>query len=207
MHSLLIDTSHQESAIGVFDTTDQWLIYKTFKKTPYEALSYEFKGLLNESKIALDTVSKIFIPCAPGSSLGIRVTKMFVEGLTTSSNNSPKVFQYNGLFLSALSLKEGLKDENYLITENGRSHWSLINLSQLMNPTIECIDEDALNCIQGQLYYIEQTKKWKRPPNTAKKIDYLPKKFSCYLNQIETFKIDHTKLISSESKYKKWNTK
>ena len=161
MHSLLIDTSHQESAIGVFDTTDQWLIYKTFKKTPYEALSYEFKGLLNESKIPLDTVTKIFIPCAPGSSLGIRVTKMFVEGLMTSSNNSPKVFQYNGLFLSALSLKEGLKDENYLITENGRSHWSLINLSQLMNPTIESIDEDELNSYKGICIILSRRKNGK----------------------------------------------
>ena len=206
MYSLLIDTSHQKNAIGIFGTDDQWLIYNTFKKTPYEGLSYEFKNLLNDSKIPLNTITKIFIPCAPGSSLGIRVTKMFVEGLMAFLNNSPKVFEYNGLFLSALSMNQELKKESYLITENGRNHWSLIHLTELINPTIASIEEADLNRIQGQCYYIEQAKKWKSPPDAAKKIDYMPEKFSHHLNQIETFNIDHNQLISTESKYKKWNT-
>ena len=32
MYSLLIDTSHQKNAIGIFGTNDQWLIYNTFKR-------------------------------------------------------------------------------------------------------------------------------------------------------------------------------
>mgnify|MGYP007000044699 len=72
-----------------------------------------------------------YTPDSPGSTLGIRVTQMMIQGLLNTCCLSAKVTHYNGLYLSALSLLEDTVDiakNNYLITENGRHSWNVLKI-------------------------------------------------------------------------------
>lgn len=209
MNSLVIDTSHKENFIGLFNENENWLKIENFSQTPYEALTYAFKNILAVSKISIDSIEKLFIPCAPGSTLGIRMTQMFIHGLLASLSHKPAICTYNGLFLSALHLADEIKGLHSpkLITENGRTHWSLIDLKALDKPIIASLSEDELAAVSGELYYIRQSKTWKMMPSGAVEINYLPEKFLPIFKEWDQSKIDHTQLMPYTTTYKKWHSK
>ena len=209
MISLVIDTSHSENFIGLFNESNDWLIAKAFTSSPYEALPYHFNEVIKDSNTNLKTIESIYMPCAPGSTLGIRIAQMFVQGLITAHPYQPQVHvhTYNGFFLSALYLKNFIKDnqEAHLIAENGRDKWNSINLNDLEKPKVSILNGDKLPLISGDIYVIPQSKSWKTPPKTARKCIYSAERFLPFLKNFKQSKVNHERLMNPTMSYQKWN--
>ena len=133
MYSLVIDCSHKENFIGLFKDTDNWICQRKFNGQPFEDLVENLKSTLSEASIDKAEISRFYTPHSPGSTLGIRVTQMMIQGLLKTCCISAKLTQYNGLYLSALLLFEKEIEKgtnNYLLTENGRHSWNVLKIDQ-----------------------------------------------------------------------------
>ena len=57
MYSLVIDCSHKENFIGLFENTDCWLCQRKFNGQPFENLVKNFEDALTEMKIDSSEIS------------------------------------------------------------------------------------------------------------------------------------------------------
>lgn len=210
MYSLAIDCSHRENFIGLFENTDKWLLKCTLNGQPFEELIEKLKCLLVEGSINLSEISHFYSPHSPGSTLGIRVTQMMVQGFMKTACPSAKFTQYNGLHFSALLL-EGKNEEtnsnNYLITENGRHSWNVLKIDAhlKLRPEIQQYGSEALSNLEGNFFYIRQMKTWSNPPVNAKELEYSPDQFLGLIGMLRTLKIDTSLLLPTSNSYVKWN--
>lgn len=220
MYSLVIDTSHQEHFIGILKQGPELaelIAHKRFNAPPYENLMSHLEALFNDSKITLQEITRYYAPCAPGSTLGIRVAQMAIKGfqeayrgLKKQGNQPPipSLVQYNGLYMTALYLKSQIFASNsLLITENGRDAWSCIDMSKPEYSEILRVDRESINSAQQDhgIYYVPQLKRWQEPPEKAIHLEYDARNFLSLFKQLENSEIDQDKLLTSNLKYKKWN--
>ena len=212
MYSLVIDCSHRENFIGLFENTDCWLLERKFHGQPFEELIDNLKCLLAENSINLSEISDFYTPHSPGSTLGIRVTEMMIHGLLKTACPSAELTQYNGLHFSALLLEEDSHEansNNYLITEKGRLSWSVLKIDTnlKLRPEIQPLSAEALSKLDGNFFYIPQLKTWSKPPLNAKELTYSPHLFLKPIKLLSTLKIDLSLLSPTNNTYVKWNQK
>ena len=171
------------------------------------ALARHLSEIIKDSNTNLKSIESIYMPCAPGSTLGIRIAQMFVQGLITAHPFQPQVHTYNGFFLSALYLKNFIKDdqEALLIAENGRDKWNIIDLNDLDLPKVAILNADELQLFSGDIYVIPQSKSWKTPPESARECIYSADQFLPYLNIFKQSKVNHEKLMNHAMTYQKWD--
>ena len=210
MYSLLIDCSHKVNFIGLSNDMNNWIFKRNFHGQPFENLIENLKSALDDSSIDHSEISHFYTPDSPGSTLGIRVTQMMIQGLLNTCCLSAKVTHYNGLYLSALSLLEDTVDiakNNYLITENGRHSWNVLKIdtSLKMKPEIHQSGLEDLSELQGYFYYIPQIKTWSDPKVDTNKLDYLPQRFLGSIKLISSLNIDTSLLSPTRNTYVKWN--
>lgn len=206
MFSLLIDCSHKIIFIGVFKDTDNWEYQRIFDGLPYEALNDGLIIVFNEMNITVKDIGTIYMPCNPGSKLGIRLTSMLAETLNCIIHRNINIKYYNGLFLTALILKNTIKEREWLITENGRNSWSAIEINSKLyeTPIIQSFDSDTINSFNETVYYLPQAKNWDAPLIKFKEVSYEPEKFLQFINFINNSKIDQCILQKSSYSYTKW---
>ena len=209
MYSLLIDCSHRTNFIGLFNTDKDWLFCRHFQGQPFEALSPQVKSLLSESAVDKTAISHFYTPANPGSQLGIRLTKIFVQSWIKTQCPEAQWTEYNGLYMSARLLFEqelSIKATNYLITEKGRLAWSTLLMDNgfINMPEIRSIDRQSLKELTGTVYYLPQIKRWQTPPCPVLEIEYKPMQFLKFLKDIQHSDFDSTQLQESESHYLKW---
>lgn len=215
MYSLVIDCSHKENFIGLFRNTDSdWLCERKFSGQPFENLIENLECLLAESLIDRSEIKYFFTPHSPGSTLGIRVTQIMIQGLMKSCCPVAKIIQYNGLHLSALLLldespKTDSSTSRYLITENGRHSWTVIKIDANLKirPEIQQYGLDSLSELTGQFFYIPQMKTWSNPIVDTQKLDYAPHQFLEGIKLLFNLKIDTSLLLPTSNTYVKWNQK
>ena len=210
MYSLLVDCSHKVNFIGLSKDMNKWLLKRNFYGHPFEDLIENLKSALDDSSIDISEISHFYTPDCPGSTLGIRITQMMIQGLLNTSCISAKVTYYNGLYLSALSLLDDTVDltlNNYLITENGRHSWNVLKIdnSLKIKPEIHQYGLEKLPEIQGYFYYIPQTKSWSDPKVDTNKLDYLPQRFLEGIRTISSLNIDTSLLSPTSNTYVKLN--
>lgn len=217
MYSLIVDTSHHEHFIGILNEEAALVSHKRFSTPPYESLMSHLEALFNDSKVCLSEITRYYSPCAPGSTLGIRVARMAITGFQEANRGLKKqgdlpfiapLIEYNGLYMTALYLKSQAASSNsLLITENGRDAWSLIDINKLHDAEILRVDSESLNSAQldHEIYYIPQLKRWQEPPKKAIHLEYNPRNFLVLFDQLENSDINQNKLLTSDLKYKKWN--
>ena len=212
MYSLVIDCSHKENFIGLFKDTDNWICQRKFNGQPFEDLVENLKSTLSEASIDKAEISRFYTPHSPGSTLGIRVTQMMIQGLLKTCCNSAKLTQYNGLYLSALLLfdKEIEKGtNNYLLTENGRHSWNVLKIDQNLKtkPLIQQYGLEELSELHGRFFYIPQMKTWSTPTVEVKEINYSPNQFLNVIEILNNPEVDTSHLFPSSNTYVKWNRK
>ena len=217
MYSLIVDTSHHEHFIGILNKEAALVSHKRFSTPPYESLMSHLEALFNDSKIPLQEITRYYAPCAPGSTLGIRVAQMAITGFQEANRGLKKqgdlpliapLIEYNGLYMTALYLKSQAASSNsLLITENGRDAWSCIDMSKPECSEILRVDRESINSAQKDhgIYYIPQLKRWQEPPEKAIHLEYDTRNFLSLFKQLENSKIDQDELITSNLNYKKWN--
>ena len=212
MYSLVIDCSHKENFIGLFKDTDNWICQRKFNGQPFEDLVENLKSTLSEASIDKAEISRFYTPHSPGSTLGIRVTQMMIQGLLKSCCISAKLTQYNGLHLSALLLfdKEIEKSaNNYLLTENGRHSWHVLKIDQNLKikPLIQQYGLEELSELHGSFFYIPQIKTWTMPTVEVKEISYTPNQFLKAIELLNNHEVDTSHLFLASNAYVKWNRK
>ena len=212
MYSLVIDCSHKENFIGLFKDTDNWICQRKFNGQPFEDLVENLKSTLSEASIDKAEISRFYTPHSPGSTLGIRVTQMMIQGLLKTCCISAKLTQYNGLYLSALLLfeKEIEKGtDNYLLTENGRHSWNVLKIDQNLKikPVIQQYGLEELSELHGRFFYIPQMKTWSTPTVEVKEINYSPNQFLNVIELLNNPEVDTSHLFPSNNTYVKWNRK
>ena len=212
MYSLVIDCSHKENFIGLFKNTDNWICQRKFNSHPFEDLVENLKSTLSEASIDKAEISRFYTPHSPGSTLGIRVTQMMIQGLLKTCCNSAKLTQYNGLYLSALLLfdKEIEKGtNNYLLTENGRHSWNVLKIDQNLKikPVIQQYGLEELSELHGCFFYIPQMKTWSTPTVEVKEINYSPNLFLNVIEPLNNPEVDTSHLFPASNTYVKWNRK
>ena len=212
MYSLVIDCSHKENFIGLFKDTDNWICQRKFNGQPFEDLVENLKSSLSEASIDKAEISRFYTPHSPGSTLGIRVTQMMIQGLLKTCCISAKLTQYNGLYLSALLLfdKEIEKGtNNYLLTENGRHSWNVLKIDQNLKikPVIQQYGLEELSELHGCFFYIPQMKTWSTPTVEVKEINYSPNLFLNVIEPLNNPEVDTSHLFPASNTYVKWNRK
>ena len=212
MYSLVIDCSHKENFIGLFKDTDNWICQRKFNGQPFEDLVENLKSTLSEASIDKAEISRFYTPHSPGSTLGIRVTQMMIQGLLKTCCISAKLTQYNGLYLSALLLfeKEIEKGtDNYLLTENGRHSWNVLKIDQNLKikPLIQQYGLEELSELHGRFFYIPQMKTWSSPTVEVKEINYSPNQFLNVIELLNNPEVDTSHLFPASNTYVKWNRK
>ena len=212
MYSLVIDCSHKENFIGLFKGMDNWICQRKFNGQPLENLVENLKSTLSEASIDKAEISRFYTPHSPGSTLGIRVTQMMIQGLLKTCCISAKLTQYNGLYLSALLLfyKEIEKGtNNYLLTENGRHSWNVLKIDQNLKtkPLIQQYGLEELSELHGRFFYIPQMKTWSTPTVEVKEINYSPNQFLNVIEILNNPEVDTSHLFPSSNTYVKWNRK
>ncbi|MDG1701979.1 MAG: hypothetical protein P8I61_03590 [Opitutae bacterium] len=210
MYSLVIDCSHKDNFFGLFNDKNNWLFEHKFSGQPFENLIENLKEVLAEYSIDKSEISHFYTSHSPGSTLGIRVSQMMIEGFLKTCCRSAKVTYYSGLHISALLLFEELKalnTVNYLITENGRHSWNVIKIdSDLQSqPVIHQYAPDALVDLEGDFFYIPQMKTWGPPTVETKQLEYSPDRFLGCIRQLNSLEIDTSFLSPSKNSYVKWN--
>ncbi len=209
MYSLLLDCSHRTNFIGLYNTDKEWLCSRHFEGQPLEVLSPQIQSLLSESAVDKKAISHFYTPANPGSQLGIRITKIFVQSWIKTLCPEAQWTEYNGLYMSArlLSDKEpDIKKGKYLITEKGRLSWSTLQMDNgfIKMPMIRSIDKQSLKELPGTVYYLPQVKQWQAPPCPVLEIKYEPMHFLKFLKDLQLSNFDSTQLQESESHYLKW---
>ena len=212
MYSLVIDCSHKENFIGIFKGTDNWICQRKFNGQPFEDLVENLKSTLSESTIDKAEISRFYTPHSPGSTLGIRVTQMMIQGLLKTCCNSAELTQYNGLYLSALLLLEKEVEKgtnNYLITENGRHSWNVLKIDQNLKkkPEIQQYGLEELSELKGRFFYIPQMKIWSTPTVEVKEISYSPNHFLRAIDFLNNHEVDTSLLYPTSNTYVRWNRK
>ena len=212
MYSLVIDCSHKENFIGLFKDTDNWICQRKFNGQPFEDLVENLKSTLSEASIDKAEISRFYTPHSPGSTLGIRVTQMMIQGLLKTCCISAKLTQYNGLYLSALLLFEKEIEKgtnNYLLTENGRHSWNVLKIDQNLKikPVIQQYGLEELSELHGRFFYIPQMKTWSTPTVEVKEINYSPNLFLNVIEPLNNPDVDISHLFPASNTYVKWNRK
>ena len=212
MYSLVIDCSHKENFIGLFKDTDYWISQRKFNGQPFEDLVENLKITLSEASIDKSEISRFYTPHSPGSTLGIRVTQMMIQGLLKTCCNSAKMTQYSGLYLSALILLDRvIKEEtnNYLLTENGRHSWNVLKINQNLKikPMIQQYGLEELSELHGRFFYIPQMKTWSTPTVEVQEISYSPDQFLNAVELLNNHEVDTSHLFLASNTYVKWNRK
>ena len=210
MYSLVIDCSHKENFIGLFKDTDNWIFQRKFNGQPFEDLVENLKSTLSEASIDKAEISRFYTPHSPGSTLGIRVTQMMIQGLLKTCCISAKLTQYNGLYLSALLLLEKEKEKgtnDYLLTENGRHSWNVLKIDQNLKtkPEIQKYGLEELTKLHGRFFYIPQMKTWSTPIVEVKEINYSPNQFLNVIELLDNPEVDTSHLFPESNTYVKWN--
>ena len=212
MYSLVIDCSHKENFIGLFKDTDKWISQRKFNSQPFEDLIENLKSTISEASIDKAQISRFYTPHSPGSTLGIRITQMMIQGLLKTCCISAKLTQYNGLYLSALLLLDKEIERgtnNYLLTENGRHSWNVLKIDQNLKtkPLIQQYGLEELSELHGRFFYIPQMKTWSTPTVEVKEINYSPNQFLNVIELLNNPKVDTSHLFSTNNTYVKWNRK
>ena len=212
MYSLVIDCSHKQNYIGIFKDTDYWIYQRKFNGQPFEDLVENLRISLSEASIDKAKISCFYTPHSPGSTLGIRVTQMMIQGLLKTCCISAKLIQYNGLYLSALILFKKEKEtetNNYLLTENGRHSWNVLKIDQNLKtkPLIQQYRLEKLSELHGRFFYIPQMKTWSTPTVEVKEINYSPNQFLNVIELLNNPEVDTSHLFPESNTYVKWNRK
>lgn len=210
MYSLVIDCSHKENFIGLFEDDHTWLFQQRFSGQPFENLIINLESALGEYDIDKRDISHFFTPDSPGSTLGIRVTQMMIAGFLKTFCRSAQLSYYNGLYMSALSLlEEGVQSNsnNYLITENGRHSWNVIIIDENLKkrPEIKQYTSDALAELGGNFFYIPQLKTWDSPKVKTQNFNYSPDRFLKCIKLLKSINVDTSLLLPTNNSYVKWN--
>ncbi len=192
--------------IGVFKNTNDWIYQRAFDRMPYEALNDSLNHVLNKIDVSIYDIDRIYLPCNPGSKLGIRLTSMLAQTLNSIIHGNIHIKYYNGLYLTALVLGDLSKDNAWLITENGRNLWNAIEInSELQDkPIIHCFDHETITNFNNIVYYLPQIKNWDAPSVTFKQVAYQPELFLQFIDLIKSSKVDQCMLQKSSHSYIKW---
>lgn len=212
MYSLVIDCSHKENFIGLFKNTDRWVIEHKFIGQPFEDLVKNLKNTLVDAGVRHSQITRFYTPHSPGSTLGIRVTQMMIQGLLKTCCPDAQLTEYNGYYLSALLLlEEGVEanKSNYLITENGRHSWKVLKIDNNLKirPEIQRYELEALSKLEGNIFYIPQVKTWPNPLSNVEELDYSPDQFLKAIKLLDRLSIDTSLLMPTNNTYVKWNQK
>ena len=60
MYSIVIDCSHKENFIGVFEDTDNWVFQRKFNGQPFEELVENLKSTLSDALIDKEKITRFY---------------------------------------------------------------------------------------------------------------------------------------------------
>lgn len=210
MVSIVIDCSHEYNFIGAFKEPNEWHSSIYFKGSPYEDLIHRFNTLIEQACISYNDIECFYLPCNPGSKLGIRLCEILANSIRILNHKNPKIFFYNGLYMTALALRKSKKSNNekeYLITENGRFKWNCLVIDKKLKnfPEVIIKIDDELAQLKSKIYYMQQIKSWGLPKINHEIINYDPGLFLSDLYSFKDLYKDQLSIQKTINQYAKWH--
>tara|TARA_Y100000588_G_scaffold395052_1_gene519448 strand:+ start:20188 stop:20802 length:615 start_codon:yes stop_codon:yes gene_type:complete len=171
---LFLDASSLQTHVGIFEE-GRWLYHHRSDK---EALNSVFQGTrncLDHTGLKLLDLQGFVFCAGPGSTLGIRITTMAINGWKSfpSHQNIP-VFKYYSLeAVACLLIEKGTSTPFTLVSDFRKDLWNHLDVDGDGNLSpIKVIGREEAERISHLLLHIRQRNQWLEPPGNATTIPY-----------------------------------
>jgi tRNA threonylcarbamoyladenosine biosynthesis protein TsaB len=186
--SLVIDGSSNSVFAGLLqssscnDSTNSkqpethWLAKVQRPGAPLEELFPAIEIALKAAKVQLSDITNYLYCEGPGSVLGLRLCAMAIETWSRLYPKSARLFKYNSLQLSAVTLLHTNSEltDALIVADWKKGAWNAIHIKGRQIGEAEVIDDAGLHAWRGALYHMPQRKGWQSPPPAATTLKYDP---------------------------------
>ena len=208
---LLLDASSLQTYVGIFKE-GRWLCCHKSDEEALNSVFQEARNCLSQTGLKLLDLQGFAFCAGPGSTLGIRITTMAINGWRSfpSHQNIP-VFKYYSLEVVAyLLIEKGTSPPFTIVSDLRKDLWNHLDVDREGNLSpLKVIKRKEVERIPHLLLHIRQRNQWLEPPGNATTIPYslddLPEIIVKHQLLLEVSSAEA--FVSQKPTYKPWNPK